>query len=117
SLPEQAPDGFGLRPDLFHAADAPLAAARLLDQEVVPGRLPAHDLAGPGDPEPLGRSAVRLHLRHDSALNLLVLRLDRLLGRLFRPGAALGLDCGLGLDCSLAVAALTLGVVRPLLDD
>src|SRR5712691_9318885 len=68
SRAEDAADDLLLGTDRDHARDAPLAAAGLLHQEVVPGGLAAKDLPRRRDAEALGRSPVRLHLRHRSTL-------------------------------------------------
>src|SRR5436305_6344832 len=64
SAAQDAPDHVLLGGDLGRARDAALPAAALLGQEMVPRGLAAHDLARSGHPEPLGRSAVGLHLGH-----------------------------------------------------
>src|SRR4029453_4271769 len=61
---QQPADGPTLRLDLGHALHPPTAAPRLLRQHVVAGGLAVEDLSRPGNPEPLGRTSVRLHLRH-----------------------------------------------------
>src|SRR5712691_5908775 len=64
SLAQEALDHLRLRADLGHPGDPALAAAALLDQEVVARGLAAHDLPVHGHAEPLGGASVRLHLRH-----------------------------------------------------
>src|ERR1041385_504713 len=90
---QEALDVPGLRPDLGHAGDATLPGSRLLDQEVVPGALSAHDLPGPGQAEPLGRPAVRLHLRHVPVFLLRTARPDGQALRSPSPTPA-GSGCG-----------------------
>src|SRR5690606_13393609 len=69
SLAEQLLDLGGVRGgnDLV-AREAAREAARLALEQVATARLLAHDLAGPGDPEPLLGAGVRLVLRHWRAL-------------------------------------------------
>src|SRR5690606_26486551 len=69
SLAEQLLDLGGVRGgnDLV-AREAAREAARLALEQVATARLLTHDLAGPGDPEPLLGAGVRLVLRHWRAL-------------------------------------------------
>src|SRR5579871_102879 len=75
-LPPQQPlDVLGVAPgDLCFAAQTARAGRGLVLEQVVSVGVPAHDLAGAGDLEALGRAAVRLHLGHDLSLAVSVRR-------------------------------------------
>src|SRR5439155_13728203 len=91
-LPAEEPaDALRLGADISHAADAPLPAARLLDEHVVPGRLAVQDLPGPGHPEPFGCAPVGLHLRHASVPSLVRTGMRNRPALLRRLGRSLGL--------------------------